>query len=332
MHPVIRAATLSRRGILNYFQKRPFCVSFEITHDCNAHCDHCHLGGKVDTRRATPEEFAARYRELKPIVIQISGGEPLLRKDAYEIVESLRHPNGVPYIIFVTNASFLTEEKYFRLRHSGVDVFSVSLDFPDERHDEFRSIPGLFGKIRDLASAVTARGDEGVTLNSVVHSRNFRELLKMAETARDWGVSINFSPYTWLRTGDKSYLIGGDDLPEFRDIIQRLIDFKSRYGVIRTSDSFMWDIAAFFQSKSRPGCRAGERFLVVNPDATLSPCGLIITDYTSWSGLKKGFCASNTCSFCNTSIRANTESPVNNLLRGGLSSLFEMSKTQSAAG
>ena len=40
-------------------------------------------------------------------------------------------------------------------------------------------------------------GNKAITLNSVVQSDNFRELVKMAEVARDWGFDINFSPYTW---------------------------------------------------------------------------------------------------------------------------------------
>ncbi len=317
-----RPAALLRRAAVNYVTERPFCVSFEITHSCNAHCQHCHRGGKVKQTLATPEQFAARFNELKPLSIQISGGEPLLRKDVYDIIQALRQPDGTPYIIFVTNGWLLTPEKFDRLREIGVDAFSVSLDYPDQRHDEFRAIPGLFEHLRQLCADLGPERAHAITFNSVVQSHNFRELPRMAEVARDWGVSINFSPYTWLRTHDMDYLLSGDEIDEFRAISSELIDFKKRHNTVRTTDSFFTDMAQFFAAQSMPHCQAGKRFLVVNPDATLSPCGLIITDYGSWDELKREFTTNNSCSYCHTCIRSSTEKPLNNLVRGGIKSLL----------
>ncbi len=44
MGSMLRTASLVRRGIANFATGRPLCVSFEITHNCNARCDHCHRG------------------------------------------------------------------------------------------------------------------------------------------------------------------------------------------------------------------------------------------------------------------------------------------------
>ncbi|MFC1692743.1 radical SAM protein [Candidatus Latescibacterota bacterium] len=318
MNSFVRTLSLARRGIINYFTKRPFCVSFEITHNCNARCRHCHREGAVDKLRASPERFGEIFHELKPLVIQISGGEPLLRRDGEQVIEALKQPDGTPYIIFVTNAALLTEEKYYSLLEKGVDFFSISLDYPDERHDKFRNIPGLFRNIETLITKLDSSKDKAITLNSVVQSNNYRELPRMAELARDWSVAINFSPYTWLRTHDKSYMIPKEEIPEFKRIVKLLIEFKKNYNTVRTADSFFYDMVDFFENESVPNCRAGERFLVVNPDGTLSPCGLIITDYPSWEALKEGFTKNNTCTYCHTCIRSSTENPFNNLITGAL--------------
>ena len=320
MNSFIRKLSLARRGMINYVTKRPLCVSFEITHSCNARCKHCHRGGLVKEQKATPQKFAEIFQELKPVVIQISGGEPLLRKDVEDVINILKQPDGTPYIIFVTNAALLTKEKYNRLRKIGVDVYSVSLDFPDERHDEFRNIPGLFQHIKTLIEQLDSEKDRTITFNCVVQSNNYRELVRIAELAREWGVSVNYSPYTWLRTNNKSFMIPKEELPEFRNIIRQLIDFKRKYKTVRTANSFFYDMVEFFKNESIPNCRAGERFLVVNPDGTLSPCGLIITDYTTLEELKEGFTINNTCTFCHTCIRASTEKPYNSLITGALQS------------
>lgn len=321
MRKLRRTATLLRRGVSNLVATRPLCVSFEITHNCNARCDHCHRGEKLREVRAPAERFGERYRELRPPVVQISGGEPLTRGDVEDVIRAIRQPDGLPYIILVTNGSLLRRERFFRLRGIGVDQFSVSLDFPDERHDRFRHIPGLFGRIRDFVLSLEPDDRRVITLNAVVMTRNVRDLTSLAALAREWGVHMNFSPYTWLRTGDRDLVLKGDDLREFEAIVGELVAFKRQYDTIRTSDAFLHDMIRFFHEETRPGCRAGERFLVVNPDATLSPCGLVMTTYQTRAELLEGFSETNACSGCNTCIRASTEHPFNNLVAGGLKSV-----------
>jgi len=314
-----RYLSLAGRGIGNFFTSRPFCVSFEITYFCNARCRHCHLGGpNPGEKRASPEEFAARCREIKPVVAQVSGGEPLLRKDLEKIISALKRKDRAPFIVLTTNGALLTPEKYRNLREAGVDAFSLSFDFPDERHDRFRGIPGLFKKINRLLETVKKDDNNGIALSGVVQRKNFRELFKMAEFARKWNVKMNFSTYTWLRTKNPDYMIPEEEIPELEEMIQRLKRHKSRYKTIVASDFVFDKMVEFFRNKSIGGCQAGKRFLVVNPDATLSPCGLIIRNYTSRKKLMSDFMPANTCADCYTSIRANTEKPVRYLIKDSL--------------
>jgi MoaA/NifB/PqqE/SkfB family radical SAM enzyme len=70
---------------------------------------------------------------LQPVVVQISGGEPLMREDLCEIVRNVKQANSLPYIILVSSWTLMTPERYLELREAGVDQFSVSLDFADSR-------------------------------------------------------------------------------------------------------------------------------------------------------------------------------------------------------
>jgi MoaA/NifB/PqqE/SkfB family radical SAM enzyme len=304
-----RIASLSRRGLGNLLVRKPLCVSFEITHSCNANCDHCHRGGPVQENRATPARFGEIYRELRPPVVQISGGEPLLREDVFEIIQALRQPDGAPYTILVTNGSLLTPDVVRQANRSGVDAYSISLDYPDERHDEFRMIPGLFHHLETLVASLDAEERRRITLNCVVQSDNFREALPLARLARSWGVGMNYSPYTWLRTQDRDYLVAERDIQELEGIFRELLEFQRRHDTVKSNATFLKNMVAFFADGGIPGCHAGERFMVVNPDGTLSPCGLITTDYRTREDLTRDFVVKNTCSGCNTSIRAWTERP-----------------------
>lgn len=317
-----RDFSLVIRGIKNYFFYKPFCVSFEVTYSCNARCRHCHLGGMIKgEKRASPEEFAGRARELKPVVAQVSGGEPLLRKDIENIVQALHRPNHAPYIVLTTNASLLSEKKYRALKESGVDEFSISLDYPDERHDQFRGIPGLFSKIEKLCLALKGEKNKGITLSCVVHHYNYEEMLRLAEKAYQWEVNMNFSTYTWLRTNKKDFMIPDEKIPKLNQMITQLQNFRLSHNTVFTSDYVFEKMVDFFKKKGRPDCKAGTRFLVVNPDATLSPCGLIIKKYKNHKELKNDFIKTNTCTACFTSIRANSEKPAKYLIKDNLNSL-----------
>src|SRR5512136_2310636 len=154
------------RAIRNYITKRLIIVSYEVTLSCNCNCRHCDLGGVVnDEKQIKPEEYGYLTRCLQPLGAQISGGEPLLREDIADIVKAIKRA-GVQYAILVTNGVLLNESNYLQLREAGVNQFSVSLDFPDERHDEFRRRPGLYERLERTLPQLAKLGFRDIILNT----------------------------------------------------------------------------------------------------------------------------------------------------------------------
>ena len=302
-----RTLSLGFRGLKNQLTKRPFCISFEITHSCNAKCKHCHLHGPVEEERASPEKLGEICKELSPVVAQASGGEPMLRQDLEQIIQEWKVPNRAPFIVITTNATLLSQEKYQKLRVAGVDEFSISLDYPDERHDEFRGVPGLFHKIETLIQGLEGQKDKAISLCCVIQSDNFRLLPKMAELAHKWNVRLNFSAYNTLRTHDNSFMLSKDDLEEFKEIIPVLLEMRKKHKLIRTPKDVFQKMVTYFEQGFIPQCKTGEKFFNVNPNGTISPCGLIITDYKTKEEFIEDFCKTNSCVYCYTSLRANTE-------------------------
>ena len=305
--------SLAARAAANYFLKRPYCASFELTHNCNARCQHCHRGKQVRESLATPARLLEVCRELRPLVAIMSGGEPLLRPELEEIVSTLKQ-GAAPLRVFLnTNGALLTRPRFDALVVAGVDEVLISFDYPDERHDTFRGIPGLFERIRSLVAGLPPAERTRVVLTSVLHSRNYRSALAAARLALDWGVNINYSAYTWLRTNDRTLLVPAAELPAFRATIEELIAFKQAQRNVLTSDWVLRGMVRFYERGRIPGCRGGERSLVVNPDGTLSPCGLLVRGFTSHAALKQEFTATNTCGDCYTSTRGNSERPARHL-------------------
>jgi len=317
------------QGIANLWKRRPLVVSFEVTHSCNANCKHCDKGGPRKETLASPQEYQRICREIRPIVAQLSGGEPLLRPDLIDIARALKQTDrGLPILVLVTNGALLTEEKYRILKEAGVDQFSISLDYPDERHDDNRNIPGLFAHLDSLLPRLARYGNNDITLICVIRRGNIDDLESIVRKADQWNVAINFSVYTPLRTGDPSHLVAcEEDLQELERAIRKLIVLKRRTGRIFTSERVLWRYFYFFKNGGIPNCKAGVRSLVINPDRSLAPCAMYYThNYPTQQELIKNFSRHNTCGGCYVSLRAHTDKPVGEILIDALRTYGQMRK------
>src|SRR3972149_10581542 len=83
--PFAQSVRLIARGINNWFAGRPIVVSFEVTDSCTCYCKHCDHGGpKDDSHNLKPADYRRYMDVLRPVVVQGSGGEPLMRDDLEE--------------------------------------------------------------------------------------------------------------------------------------------------------------------------------------------------------------------------------------------------------
>jgi MoaA/NifB/PqqE/SkfB family radical SAM enzyme len=296
------------RAIRNYLTNRLIIVSYEVTLSCNCNCRHCDLGGVIkDEKQIKPEEYRHLTERLKPLAAQISGGEPLLRKDIAAIVTAIKQ-GGVQYAILVTNGALLDESNYLQLREAGVNQFSVSLDFPDERHDEFRRRPGLYKRLDENLPRLAKLGFRDIILNTAITKANLREILPLARKAAEWGVDISYSAYTALRTGNEDYCLNkGEDLVILRQAVNDVIALKRQSTHLANPERTLQDTLEFFEQGYVSNCKAGRRFLVVMPDASLVPCSHHRSKYTSQKEMIKKFSRTNRCGNCYVAVRSYTE-------------------------
>jgi MoaA/NifB/PqqE/SkfB family radical SAM enzyme len=305
---LLQGTKLAGGAIRNYITKRPIVVSYEVTLSCNCNCRHCDLGGVIkDEKQIKPEEYRELTQRLKPLVAQISGGEPLLRKDITEIVKAIKQ-SGVRYLILVTNGVLLNESNYLQLREAGVNQFSVSLDFPDERHDEFRQRLGLYKRLEQTLPRLAELGFRDIILNTAITKANLREILPLARKAIEWGVDISYSAYTALRTGNGDYcLSNGEDLGILRQAINELMILRRQGTHLVNPELTLRDTLRFFEQGCMPNCKAGVRFLVVMPDGSLVPCSLHRNKYASRQEMIEDFSRTNQCDNCYIAIRSYSE-------------------------
>ncbi|MCP4581512.1 MAG: radical SAM protein [candidate division Zixibacteria bacterium] len=321
------AFRMAGHTIKNMILKRPVCIALEVTHNCTANCRHCDKGPKVEDNAVGAAEYKRICEELSPSLIQIAGGEPLKRKDLPEIVRALYRPNKTPFLVVITNASLLTKEKYLELRDAGVRQFSISLDFPDERHDDFRQIPGLYKRLDRLIPELLAMGNGDVVVNTCITRANYPYLLEIAKKVGQWGAKLNFSTYTDLRTDDNQYnLHHPEDTTKLHAIFDKMYSGDGEYANVMTSEQVARRYTDFYKTLSAPDCQTGTRFCIVNPDGRLTPCAMFIDDrYDSREELIEKFAKKSDCTGCYISMRANTEKSAWELLTDNLN-FFKLSQ------
>jgi MoaA/NifB/PqqE/SkfB family radical SAM enzyme len=324
--PMLESLRIIGRGSLNWFAERPIVVSFEVTDACTCYCKHCDHGGPRDeSRNLKPADYRRYMDVLRPCVVQVSGGEPLVRPDLIDIVRNIKLDSGLPYTILVSNWSLMTEERYLALRAAGIDQFSVSLDFPDERHDVFRGHPGLFEHLSRIIPRVAALGHDDLVLNTCITSENLTQINAAANKAREWGVNICYSAYSPRRTGCRDYFL---NTPEQLETLNRELD-----RVESRRDNTNWILNApttleatrrYFEKGGRPGCKAGLRFLVVTSDGALQPCSMQFKRYVlgDQARMVDEFTRTTTCDQCYVSIRSYVDKNFPQLLWENVSGFF----------
>lgn len=183
-------------------------IKLMVTGKCNLKCCKCDCWkttteDSLSTADVNKIVFEAVNLGLKEI--QLSGGEPTLRKDLVKIVH-LGNQKGVKFSI-VTNGTVLNHADYKTLAFSGLKQWTISLDNScREKFFEVTNSGNGFQRVIDsITSLVEIRNLHGsidqVNVISVVTKKNFRQLPKLVELVYSLGVnSIRLLPYDFQQS------------------------------------------------------------------------------------------------------------------------------------
>jgi len=212
-----------------------------------------------------------------------------------------------------------------QLREAGVDEFCVSLDFPDERHDEFRGLPGLYRHLSGLMPKVSALGFDDIVLNNCITAANVEEINAVADKAAEWGVNINYSAYSPRRTGCRDYFLNTEDQRTALDRgLKRLRERMNRSNWITNNLTTLEATSQYFSRGGTPQCKAGLRWLVVTSDGALQPCSMQFKRYElhEQPRMVTEFTQHNSCDECYVSIRSYLDKTFPQLLRENVTEFF----------
>jgi MoaA/NifB/PqqE/SkfB family radical SAM enzyme len=186
-------------------RKRPFILNHLITVRCNLKCPFCYVSSEEQNEfnlKRYPKRTELTTAELGDIYGQlldygfklfiIVGGEPLLRTDLDEVLSRLA---GRAYATVFTNGWSL-QDRAELLRHA--DNVFVSLDAPDELHDELRAKPGCFRRAVAGVEALRSRYPKiTIALMCTVTDQNAHRVGDMIAFAREMKLPVAFQPVTY---------------------------------------------------------------------------------------------------------------------------------------
>lgn len=131
-------------------------IELAVTYRCQASCHKCYAANLLEKNKdyLSIEQIrgiVSQAIRLGIIHINITGGEPTLRKDLFEIIDACR-PREI-MVSLVTNALALTREQMRLFKKHGLNTIQISLDSSDPNtHDKLRGVPGCFEKVMAAAS------------------------------------------------------------------------------------------------------------------------------------------------------------------------------------
>ena len=161
------------------FEGRPFLVFWEITRSCALACKHCRAEAQPhrhpdELNREEASRLIQQLAELKPPMLILTGGDPLMRRDCLDLVREASAA-GLHVGLSPSATERLLHANFGEIKAAGVDRISLSLDGASrETHDAFRGIPGTFTRTIAAVHRAHAAGLR-VQINTTLTRGNLRE-------------------------------------------------------------------------------------------------------------------------------------------------------------
>ncbi len=284
-------------------RKEPFSVVHFITNRCNARCKHCFIDFK------NPETFKGELSldEIKKLTktlgrslfnVNLTGGEPFIRQDIFEIVEAYFQNTTINSVFITTNGMFteLTKKFLDKFVSSGIKgnvIFSFSIDNFREAHDENRRAQGLYDNVIKTHDLVKIYNKPNIMANVAItvtdhncdkvvelyhHLRDVEGISAITATAmREEGVVKKIEPEAKKRIYDAymklTKIVHADILSGKMEGYKRGLQ-----GTIMNSKNIIVNRIfenTYLNQKYVSWCPAGALFGVIGADGQVYPCEIL---------------------------------------------------------
>lgn len=269
-----RPAGFTSRVCGSFEHYYPEHTTVEVTSQCNYTCKHCYRDSSPDNNahadHAKLLEYLGAFRDHGGSVIEITGGEPMLYKNFFELVDWAYH--NLEVVGILTNGYYLQEEAIERLLPFKEKlVFNISLDsHRPEFHNAFRGKADAFEK---TTRAMELLGKNGFRfrLSMSVTRDNFFDMEGTAELAKKYGaVYFGCNPVQDFGRGGE---VAGGLTADFEKDPARYVDYER--GIHEKYKGFLHTISSEAKKQLETGnCGIVHRTVTVGPDGEMRPCAM----------------------------------------------------------
>ena len=260
----------------------PMLGTLFLTYRCNNDCYMCHTLEVAKERKGKGlkelnEEGLKRlidgFAELGTTALSLTGGEPLIRPEAPDLVAYARAKGLIVHLN--TNGMLVDEAMAKRLVGAGIDSVNLSLDGAKaETHDRLRRTKGGFERVRAAVGHLKKAGCPAVNLVSVVGAENLDEIPGIVDLARGWKAdSLGLMPAQFFELpsmrpqGDRAMT------PEKTETLSRLLEGLKGDPLLESSDAYLGLFRDCLSGKESPlSCLVGYHSLTVDCYANVYRC------------------------------------------------------------
>ena len=236
--------------------RNPFIVIWEITRSCDLVCKHCRADAfnDADPQQLSTEEGKALLahvrKEFGPVLMVLTGGDPLKRDDVYELI-SYGHELGLRMTITPSATPLLTTDVVDKLKAHGVQRMAISIDGKDaETHDAFRGFEGTFARSCAILEHAQNIGLE-TQINTSINKYNQDQLDDIAQLADWYGITL-WSVFITVPTGRaeaESIMNAGEHEKIYRKLAEMALNPDTPFDIKTTAGQPFYRVKKQFEAK-----------------------------------------------------------------------------------
>lgn len=256
----------------SYEHYYPQHSTIELTDQCNYRCKHCYRESSPDQHKHLPLEKIKQYIsdlwENGGTVVELTGGEPMLHKDFFEVVDFACSKMNM--VCILTNGYYLQEQAQQRLlKHKEKLVFNISLDsHKPECHNKFRGKSDAFEK---TISAMKLLGENGFLYRVAmsVTPENTFDIEGTITLAKKYGAKLFAYSHVINMGRGEELCSSGWDMSEAA--ARKMVDYELR---VRDENKDFIQFVTVEQANALKNMNCGivHRAVVLGPDGEIRPC------------------------------------------------------------
>lgn len=256
-------------------------LMFKMTNRCNSDCEYCpHAISrtkneiKSDISKDIIIKTIHEAAQLGTTAISVNGGEPLIRPDIYEIIQTIIDDGIVP--VLMTNG-LLLPKMWDHLGAMGLKYVIISFDslikevYEKQRGCSFeKALEGIEAAVKMKEKYENVE----IHVSAVLTRDNQDDFINLVEFMSAKGIKIHISPFhNYLQLKEE---ISINERDKMEDLVSKLLKMKADGCLIASSAGFIKHLTAFFcDGKNVPDdylCKIGYTNLFVDAHMNVRPC------------------------------------------------------------